>query len=264
MNQLTTIEKNAFDKLPLNLREFTVARVEKPIKEYTDNELKKQLYDIIAISYTEQAQFNIEPSMLAFQRDALFNEIKSSTKFKELTLSEVKKAFTIGIRGESGPFFGMCAKTYHQFLKYYHEKPERVEGMKLYLELMNAETKTELTPSEKRAKSFDAVEYFFKEYKETGKILTGHYQIYQFLMDEGKIKWTKEEKNAISGPIKEAYKKEIEQSYKRGKVRKTDYELILSSLESNPTLIGRVRKEALTRYFNKLINEGKELISLIG
>lgn len=263
MNLPTLIEKQAFQKLPLNLQEFAGARLEPPVSEINDLNLKDKCLKLIQVSYTEQAQFNTEPEILAHQRNALFDELRTNSKFKELTLSEVKRAFKTGIRGESGPFFGMCAKTYHQFLKHYYEKPERVESMKQYLELMNQENKVELTAEEKLKKNKEACVWCFEEYKKTKQIPNGHYKFYQTLLDLGLIKWTKEEKKAISTPIKTQYEKELETSKKRGHISTSQLAELLITLDSNPTLISRVRKVALAKYFDNLIKEGIELKTII-
>lgn len=259
MNLSTLIEKNAFELLPLNLKEVTEARLEAPVKELSDIFLKGKCLDLITVSYSEQAQFNIEPQILAHQRDALLAELRDSNKFKELTWSEVQRAFKTGIRGESGPFFGMCAKTYHQFLKHYYEKPERIEGMRQYLALMETINKPEPSESEKKQKNFEACEWAFETYKNTGVIPNGHFKFYQTLMDLGLIKWTPEEKKAISGPIKLEYQKELESKKKNGHINASQLAELMISLDSNATLISRVRKEALKRYFDKLKNENLNL-----
>lgn len=260
---LTIIEKQAFEKLPANLQNFAKARIEPPVKNISDIELKGKCLDIIGVAYAEQGQFGIEVNILTFQKECLFTELRTNSKFKELTLSEVRSAFKNGIRGDSGPFFGMCAKTYHQFLKHYYEKPERVESMKQYLELMNQENKVELTAEEKLKKNKEACVWCFEEYKKTGNIPNGHYKFYQTLLDLGLIKWTKEEKKAISTPIKTQYEKELETSKKRGHISTSQLAELLITLDSNPTLISRVRKVALAKYFDKLIKEGIELKTII-
>ena len=105
-----------------------------------------------------------------------------------------------------------------------------------------------VTPKKKL--DIDACIWCFNEYKNTGLVPAGHFKFYQILMDFGLIKWTKEEKQAISGPIKEQYVKEIEQDRKRGRITKLNHTDIMSSLETNPTLISRVRKAALKKYFD--------------
>lgn len=263
MNLPTIIEKQAFQSLPLNLQGYAEARLEQPVKQMNDNYLRGECLKIISISYSEQAMFNIEPEILAHQKNALLDELRGSNKFTELTLSEIKRAFKMGIRGESGPFFGMCAKTYHQFLKHYYEKPERIQSMKEYLRMLEDNKSTELSPDEKLRRNKEACVWAFNQYKETKEIPLGHYKFYQTLLDLGLIKWTKEEKTAISSPIKKQYQTEVESSRKRGKISSSQLADIMLSLDSNPTLISRVRKEALKKYFNNLITSKTDLKNLL-
>jgi len=247
----------------LNLQEYAGARIEPTVSSINDLNLKDKCLKLIQVSYTEQAQFNTEPEILAHQRNALFDELRTNSKFKGLTWSEVQRAFKMGIRGESGPFFGMCAKTYHQFLKHYYEKPERIESMKEYLKMIEDNKSHELTPDEKLKRNKEACVWAFNQYKETKEIPLGHYKFYQTLMDLGLIKWTKEEKTAISAPIKTKYQAEVETSRKRGKISSSQLADIMLSLDSNPTLISRVRKEALKKYFDILIINKTDLKNLL-
>lgn len=255
---LTIIEKNAFEKLPLGLKNFTKARLEPPVSKIADSELKGKCLDIISVAYAEQGQYGIEAEILTFQKECLFAELRTNSKFKELTLSEVRNAFREGIRGESGPFFGMCTKSYHQFLKHYYEKPERVEGMKQYLELMNQENKVELSLEEKKAKDKKALIWYFSEYKRTGKLGPGSFTFYQTLWDLRLLKFTEEE----IADIKKVAQQRID-AYETEKPNRNKAKFMGAILKETPTPKSEQRKEALKRYFDSLISKGIELESII-
>lgn len=257
---LTIIEKKAFEKLPANLQNFAKARIEPPVKNISDIELKGKCLDIIGVAYAEQGQFGIEVNILTFQKECLFTELRTNSKFKELTLSEVRSAFKNGIRGDSGPFFGMCAKTYHQFLKHYYEKPERVESMKQYLELMNQENKPELTAEEKKQKSKEALVWYFSEYKRTKKLGSGSYAMYESLYyGFGLCRFSDVEALDLKNSVQKKWDEYESQP------KKNHYKAMFEGeiLEQAPTLKGNLRKEALKRYFDKLITEGIELKTII-
>lgn len=260
MNLPTLIEKQAFKKLPLNLQEYVSLRLEPPVKELNHTVLKDKCHNLISISFIEQAQYSVESKILAHQRDTLLDELRTVKAFGSLTWSEVEKAFKTGIRGESGQFFGMCAKTYHQFLKYYVGKPERVEGMKQYLELMNQENKVELTPEQKKQKSKEALVWYFNEYKRTKKLGSGSFAMYESLYyGFGLCRFSEVE--ALD--LKNSVQKKWDEYEKNPK--KNHYKAMFEGdiLEQAPTLKGNLRKEALTRYFDKLIKEGIELETII-
>lgn len=259
MNLPTVKEKEAFSKLPDGLKSFAEARIEPPVKNINDLKLKKECLDIITISYSEQGQFNIESQILTHQTKALYDELRSHSKFRELTLTEVKNAFRVGIRGESGPFFGMCAKTYHQFLKHYYEKPERTNAMNEYLKLISITNKEELSPEEKSKRNKESCLWFFNEYKTNKTLPAGHYSLYNTLWDLGLLRLPLEQKTAIKTKITKEYTKAMESAKKRGRVSIKQLKDILENLESNPTLKGMLRKEAIIQYFDELLKNNKSL-----
>lgn len=258
--ELTVIEKTAFNKLPESLRPFTEARIEKPIKNIHDIELKGKCLEIIGVSFAEQGQMGIEPSVMAFQRDCLFTELRSNSRFGTLTLTEVRNAFKMGIRGESGPFFGMCPKTYHQFLKYYYDRPERIEGMKQYLALIEEPKRTEKPLHVKLDETAKSCLNAFEHYKQTKELPFACGGYYNFLWkDKGVIKWDKKERAEIKDEAEKSYVIELKSKKASGKISQNAYEVILSGLDTDPSLVQKMKRIALKRYFDKCIKEGIEL-----
>lgn len=251
MNLPTIIEKEAFNKLPESLKPFVMARLEKPVKEITDNELKKNCYDIISLAFIEQNQLSVEPDLIAFQRDSLFTELRTQPLFKGLTLSEVKNAFKTGIRGETGSFFGMCAKTYHQFLKHYADKKERTECMRLYLDALNEPKKSEKPLATKMAETAESYKRALEHYKKTKEMPYTSFAFYDYLVNDLKIEVvSKEDKFKIAKQTETEYTSELKFKKAKGQIRGDQYEDIISSLSSNPTLKNRMKKLALKKYWD--------------
>lgn len=251
MNLPTTLEKEAFNKLPESLKPFVQARLEQVVKTLTDNDLKHKCLDIITQAFAEQGQFNIDNKILSTQIEALFTELRTQAPFKGLTLSEVKNAFKTGIRGETGLFFGMCAKTYHQFLKHYAEKKERSEGMRKYLDLLNEPKRVEKPLATKMAETAESYNRALEHYKKTKEMPYTSFAFYDYLVNDLKIEVvSKEDKFKIAKQAETEYTTELKVKKGQGLIRCEQYESIITSLSSNPTLKNRMKKLALKKYWD--------------
>jgi translation initiation factor 2B subunit (eIF-2B alpha/beta/delta family) len=124
--------------------------------------------------------YKVEQSVLDFQKDELYNCLIKN--FSDFSIMEVHRAFEVGIYGESGPFFGLCLKTYQQFLKHYKTRPERFQALNEYLKL--TETKQELTEMEKQKIIIDGMNEALEEYKKTRQHSEGHWVYYRYLKDK--------------------------------------------------------------------------------
>jgi hypothetical protein len=110
------------------------------VKDLHENEVKSACAEILAIADFDMSSFREKPSqqdtqkqaqVLKFQTEAFFKEIRG--KFRQFTIPELKEAFRRGVRGEAGQYFGLCPKTYHQFMEWYFELEERVTAWNKYL-----------------------------------------------------------------------------------------------------------------------------------
>lgn len=269
MSNLTLSEKSAFDKLPASLRDFTVARVETPFKELNKYQQTAGALEVISGAYidlnTKFKNAEEESDVKTFQTQFLIKEL--SGQYGSLTLSEIKRAFYMGVRNEFNTekeqWYSMCPATYHFFLKKYYNLPQRAEGMKQYLELVKGENKIELSPEEKKAKDKKALIWYFGEYKKNGKLGSGSYAMYQSLWDFGFLKFSAEERKEIREKVESEYTKVLELSRKKQRISANQLAELLLTFDTNPTLKGNLRKEALKRYFDTLIKEGIELETII-
>lgn len=260
MTELTITEKSALDKLPSELRPFVEARMGRPVSKLNDIELKAKCLDLISYSFAEQAIYNVEPKILAFQRDELFKELRNVSAFKNLTFEEVKIAFNLGIRQESGAFFGMCAKTYNQFLKHYAQKEERNRGMRMFLDDVNKPKVTEKPIAIKFIEDAAATIKAFNDYKETGKMPFIPSANYYYLWKEvGLIKWSDEQRKEIKLKARAAYAEELRNKRMKREVRQADYEAALNSLDTNPTVARKAREIGLRMFFDICIQTNFDL-----
>lgn len=261
---LSQPEKEALQRLPANYKPYVELRAGYPtIGSLLDKGqvglVKRLCLDIITISMAEQAPFkkmNEEEKesyslILVAQSEALFNELKG--KYLTLTCPELKECFRLGIRGESGPYFGMCPKTYAQFLKWWFDKEDRLKGWTKYIDEVNGFRRAE-KPTLPPEWFYEKCELAYKKYKDSGDLPVSPFSYYDFTVDYLGVKSLINESdwNLVRDEGIKAY---------REKVKKIQ---IAKEWGMNPkvnTVLGNSIKEvALKRFFDKLILEGKETI----
>ena len=262
---MTDLIKQDFSNIPESLRGYAINRVgKKCIKDLHPNQIKDACSQIINLAFVESGQIKqATQTMLEFNRDSLLGELKG--KFKDLTIEELKEAFKMGIRGEFGDYFGLCAATYYKFIKSYYERPERAEAMRVYLDLESkAFVKEKLTDEQKDMIMKQAALSLFNEYYET-KILNfyGSHRIYDYLWQTKKlIKWTEEERKELKETAFNQYESELKKQRDTGQILPSVYRQILENLdgEKNRTFINKIKAVGLKRYFDKLIETSQKLI----
>jgi hypothetical protein len=258
MNQLITREPNL---TPVQ-KSFVDLRVgHKPVSEMSTVTLKRALVDILTkASFDMGSPMSDDPQILQFQTEACFKELNG--KYGALTLPEVSEAFRRGIRGESGPFFGMCPKTYHQFLKWFFEFPERGKSWLAFLEAQSSvETSKKpiyYTPEHLKAIAIRT----FGEYKDTGNIqglgsfiaviydTVKELKKVDSLMD--KLQWDEIKSEAIK-----SYDNEMTRGTPKHKLNNV-LKLLDHSLE-NRSFEFHLKKIGLKFYFDSLIKNNKDL-----
>ena len=252
MNQLTISENNALNLIPLGLKDFCIARIGKPFNDLSEALKTNVCLDVIAKAHFDAGdKGGIDKEVLKFQSSALKEELKG--KYGILTVEEIKRAFFIGIRGEAGAYFGMCPKTYSQFLKHYYEKPERVNAMNEYLKVLKQDNEVKPNPDEVLTKNKQSCLYFFTHYKKNGEILNGHAKVYDLLWkDLGLIKWTKEQRLEMREPVEKEYIKTLENAVKRGHMKHSDLKGMVDNLGTNATFIGMLKRAGLKKYFDSI------------
>lgn len=253
---LTAKEIEVTGNLPYSNQRYVQLRQEKPISQLTPHELTSACFQILTKAFIDGTPNGAPDSnILTFQTKCLADEFRG--RLAELTVSEVKEAFTRGIRGESGPYFGMCAKTYHQFLKWYHELPERSESwIKYLLALEDIQTTTKPVVLTQDYLIQTAKESF-KNYKESGNLPFVPHAIYDTIKELLKVDTLIDKKDWPE--VKELAKKACSEKHKPARGLKNGLNDALDFSLSNRSFEFHVKKQGLIFYFKRLIAEGKEL-----
>lgn len=172
---LVTIEQAALTRLPAETQMAVRRIVGHPfLKTMGEPALKSECLKIIVKAFNDQGQTvdarkDSDLRMLEHQRNELMREARRQ-EFSGLTIEEVRWAFDECVRGASGPFYGMCAKSYHQFLKWGKDHDCRVGAVQAYFDTITALEKKEPTIEEKKERSKRALLNLFAEYKATNSL----------------------------------------------------------------------------------------------
>jgi chromosome segregation and condensation protein ScpB len=259
--------QSVIQQLPATLQPFVSARIgEKQIKNLTPNEVKKRCVDILTKASSDMnSPMASDAKMLQIQTEALYSEL--SGKYKDLTLTELSEAFRRGIRGEFGPYFGLCAKTYHDFIKSYFNLPERQKAQLDYLNLIAGHQTVEKPKALQMIFSKEAILKVFSDYKEYGRLPIGAYRYYELI---------KEFKGLNSLMTKETYAKLLKEvladeeskllSQKKREEKKGNLSMaeavmgVIAGLDGKDKSVEReIKSRGLKLYFDSLIKENKDL-----
>lgn len=164
------VKDQILEALPVEYRELVSLRIGKQdCKSMHEIMLKKECLNIITRSFTYSTpNGQTDSKILEHQTSELFEAIRRG--FGSLTIDEVRVAFKRGLDGLYGPYYGMCGKTYNQFLKGFASNPERSKAWMEYLNEVEKPKTLEVPQHIKIEKNREALVKVYQEYKKTGKL----------------------------------------------------------------------------------------------
>jgi len=187
---------------------------------------------------------------LAFQTSALLEAI--TERFGTLTISEVAEAMKCGVRGDFGAYFGLCAKSYYQFLKAYQELPERSKSWTAYLDAVEKNQLSDKPVVFDREYLERSARNAFSDYKESGRLPFIPHAVYDTIKDLTGLPTliTQSDWPEVKAQAKKELSAKIPRNMK-------PLESALLSMD-NRTFEFTCKKIALKLYFDSLITAGKE------
>jgi hypothetical protein len=257
MTQLT-VQNQLPANIPVSQQAFVVLRVgHKSIKDLEPNVVKRACVDILTrASFDMGSPMADNDKVLQFQTEALYSEMKG--KLNTLTIPEVQEAFNRGIRGEAGQFFGLCPRTYHQFLKYFFELPERSESWVNYLDEQEGKKKPrkiEFSQDQLKTHCRNA----FSDYRTTGGMPFSPHATYDTLKELLGLKtlipvekWEQVKRDAKHNLIQLTKSKAGNKNKASELIKKLEY-------TEGSQYEFECKKIGLRIYFEQLIAENKEL-----
>lgn len=184
------------NKLPKYQAELVALRVgHKEIKNLNEIEIKKECNKIISRAFIYSSpNGQVDNQILSVQTIELYNCVK---KYFTMTLPELHFAFKEGLDGLTGPWFGLCGKTYNQFLKGFFEKPERGKAFSAYLDLSDKPSVTDKPMHKIIDESNQAILNRFKRYKRIGDIENHAFAVYDLLCEKNGVEFQHHVKGVV-------------------------------------------------------------------
>jgi hypothetical protein len=279
MNQITTtngfspLEVEAMQKLNDYLKTFIEVKNEVKIIHKDKQEVLTQLYAIIIKTIElsgENKKYNLDNQTIKNVAGFVYEYVLEN--YKGATLSELKKAFKMGISGEFGEFVGFGTVTFTKFIKSYMSYSKREQAIKEWFKYQTPTTEKPMTKFFEQ--NLQIANYFFSICEEKNSerfdTIINHEDnvmhlpsIYEFLYANYQISFSPESKELITKKAKVKYNNYIN----KGGLKKADpkgYEQLINSVKfgENITFDFYIKTQALIFLTLKLKQQGKTFDNL--
>jgi transposase len=249
MNNLPVHQVNVINQLPEAARKIVSAKFLEPkCGEIKVNELEYQISILITNLLTDAGHKNDaqDKSVLLHLTTRVSEDMK--TRFKHITLGELKIALNEGVRGVYGTFMGINITTINNWIKAFEGSEMRKMALTDYNQRLTLEQpKAELSQAEIDKIIWNGCINAYEDFLKEGKLPYSTKPIYERLKKEFNIKWTEAERAEINKEAELIYKSKLKAEFK--KVGETEAGLLLEK-----------KRTALKYYFNKLKSEGVKTI----
>ena len=279
MNQITTtngfspLEVEAMQKLNDYLKTFIEVKNEVKIIHKDKQEVLTQLYAIVIKTIElsgENKKYNLDNQTIKNVAGFVYEYVLEN--YKGATLSELKKAFKMGISGEFGEFVGFGTVTFTKFIKSYMSYSKREQAIKEWFKYQTPTTEKPITKFFEQ--NLQIANYFFKVCEEKNSerfhTILNHEDnvmhlpsIYEFLYANYQISFTDESKEIIKKKAKIKYNNYIKKSGLKDADEKGYQNIITSVIDNqNKTFDNYVKTQALIFLTLKLKQQGKTFDNL--
>lgn len=279
MNQITTtngfspLEVEAMQKLNDYLKTFIEVKNEVKIIHKDKQEVLTQLYAIVIKTIElsgENKKYNLDNQTIKNVAGFIYEYVLEN--YKGATLSELKKAFKMGISGEFGEFVGFGTVTFTKFIKSYMSYSKREQAIKEWFKYQTPTTEKPMTKLFEQ--NLQIANYFFSicEEKNSERFHTiiNHEDnvmhlpsIYEFLYANYQISFTDESKEIIKKKAKIKYNNYIKKSGLKEADAKGYQNIITSVIDNqNKTFDNYLKTQALIFLTLKLKQQVKTFDNL--
>jgi hypothetical protein len=279
MNQITTtngfspLEVEAMQKLNDYLKTFIEVKNEVKIIHKDKQEVLTQLYAIVIKTIElsgENKKYNLDNQTIKNVAGFVYEYVLEN--YKGATLSELKKAFKMGISGEFGEFVGFGTVTFTKFIKSYMSYSKREQAIKEWFKYQTPTTEKPMTKFFEQ--NLEIAKYFFliceEKNSERFHTIINHEDnvmhlpsIYEFLYSNYQISFTEESKEIIKKKAKIKYNNYIKKSGLKDADTKGYQNIITSVIDNqNKTFDNYLKTQALIFLTLKLKQQGKTFDNL--
>jgi hypothetical protein len=268
-NGFSPLEVEAMQKLNDYLKTFIEVKNEVKIIHQDKQEILTQLYAILIKTIElsgENKKYNLDNQTVKNVAGYIYDYVLQN--YKGATLSELKKAFKMGISGEFGDFVGFGTVTFTKFIKGYMTYPKRDQAIKDWFRNQTPQT-TDKPVTKFFNQNMDIANYFFEnfdiKYIDRYDTILNHNDqvmflpsIFEFLNDNYKVVFSKESTDAITHKAKIRYNKFLVESKIKTKDPKGYDNLVQSVINgTNRTFEYYFKLECLLFMTMKLKESGK-------
>jgi len=279
MNQITTtngfspLEVEAMQKLNDYLKTFIEVKNEVKIIHKDKQEVLTQLYAIVIKTIElsgENKKYNLDNQTIKNVAGFVYEYVLEN--YKGATLSELKKAFKMGISGEFGEFVGFGTVTFTKFIKSYMSYSKREQAIKEWFKYQTPTTEKPITKFFEQ--NLQIANYFFKVCEEKNSerfhTILNHEDnvmhlpsVYEFLYSNYQISFTDESKEIIKKKAKIKYNNYIKKSGLKDADAKGYQNIITSVIDNqNKTFDNYLKTQALIFLTLKLKQQCKTFDNL--
>lgn len=258
--KLTIIENKLIQKLPVQQKQFVIAKFSKTIRNTTDLELKERIIDIVQVTLAESGiRDQHDELVIKFLSNTLFEDLKKP-KFNHLTLEEIKLAMSMGVRLSYGQFMGINITTIHYWLKCYQVDVDRENSLNKYNRMLSEAETINIPVKLSNAELLTHCLNAFEEYKKDGTMPFSPHATYEAIKELQGVK------TLIKYSDWEKVKKEAKQNLvaltKSKASRKTDIPGMLKKLmyTTESQYEFEIKKVGLKYFFDELIKTDKPLL----
>jgi len=272
-NGFSSLEVEAMQKLNDYLKTFIEVKNEVKIIHKDKQEVLTQLYAIVIKTIElsgENKKYNLDNQTIKNVAGFVYEYVLDN--YKGATLSELKKAFKMGISGEFGDFVGFGTVTFTKFIKSYMSYSKREQAIKEWFKYQIPTTEKPMTKFFEQ--NLQIANYFFSICEEKNSerfdTIINHEDnvmhlpsIYEFLYANYQISFSPESKELITKKAKVKYNNYIN----KGGLKKADpkgYEQLINSVKfgENRTFDYYIKTQALIFLTLKLKQQGKTFDNL--
>jgi hypothetical protein len=272
-NGFSPLEVEAMQKLNDYLKTFIEVKNEVKIIHQDKQEVLTQLYAIVIKTIElsgENKKYNLDNQTVKNVAGFIYDYVLQN--YKGTTLSELKKAFKMGISGEFGDFVGFGTVTFTKFIKSYMSYSKREQAIKEWFKYQTPTTEKTITKFFEQ--NLQIANYFFKVCEEKNSerfhTILNHEDnvmhlpsIYEFLYANYQISFTDESKEIIKKNAKIKYNNYIKKSGLKDADSKGYQNIITSVIDNqNKTFDNYVKTQALIFLTLKLKQQGKTFDNL--
>jgi|GEM_PF-2526406 len=206
---------------------------------------------LVNAGYTDSQNKNV----IIHLSNSLYDDML--TRYKHLTLGELKIALNEGVRGNFGDFKGINITTISFWIKSFESSEYRKNSLQHFNKLVGMQTpRPQPTAAEKETLLQKACTDAYADFLAGKDFTLIAKTIYDYLKAKHNIVWTDAERTQIKKTAAQNYEQQLLTKKRSQQITYQQFEI---ALKQKPTLVLGQKRTALLYYFKKLKEEGRGL-----